>query len=171
MNTNKKAPTDKQPHKSSDQGVNRGSDRPWRRRVAQAATLVILSATTACAPQINTRGNAVNMEDVAAIEPNVFTRDLVLNKLGSPSSSTSFGDDVWYYISERTETTAFFAPQLIDRQVVAVKFNQYGVVTSVDLVDETRAEQVKPVDRVTPTSGSSSGIIDQFLGNLGRFNK
>jgi len=159
MNTIKKAPADKQLRKSAS------------RRALFVATMIVVGATSACAPRVDTRGNAVHMDDVAAVEPGVFTRDHVLSKLGSPSSTANFGDDVWYYISERTETLAFFAPQVIERQVIAVVFDEHGVVKSVDVYDKDNAENVEPVDRVTPTAGNSVGMIDQFLSNLGRFNK
>jgi len=159
MNTIKKAPADKHLRKSTS------------RRALFIATMIVVGATSACAPRVDTRGNAVHMDDVAAVEPGVFTRDHVLSKLGSPSSTANFGDDVWYYISERTETLAFFAPQVIERQVIAVVFDEHGVVKSVDVYDKDNAENVEPVDRVTPTAGNSMGMIDQFLSNLGRFNK
>lgn len=133
--------------------------------------MIVVGTATACAPRVDTRGNAVHMDDVAAVEPGVFTRDHVMSKLGSPSSTANFGNDVWYYISERTETLAFFAPEVVERQVIAVVFDEHGVVKSVDVFDKESAENVEPVDRVTPTAGSSMGVIDQLLSNLGRFNK
>ncbi|HEY9080819.1 outer membrane protein assembly factor BamE [Magnetovibrio sp.] len=135
------------------------------------ASLIVLGATTACSPRVDTRGNAIHMDDIAAVEPGVFTQDHVLSKLGSPSSTANFGNDVWYYISERTETLAFLAPEVIDRQIVAIVFDEHGVVKSVDVFDKNSAELVEPVDRVTPTAGNSLGMIEQFLSNLGRFNK
>lgn len=135
------------------------------------AVLIVLGLSTACAPRVNMYGNAVHPEDVAAIEPGVYTRDRVLNALGSPSSSDPFNDSAWYYISERTETTAFFAPEVVERQVVAIVFDEHGVVKSVDTYDKNSAENVEPVDRKTPTAGNSLGVIEQMLSNLGRFNK
>lgn len=134
------------------------------------ATVIVLSTVTACAPRVDTRGNAILIEDVATIEPGTHTRDHVFNKLGSPSSSSTFNDDAWYYISERTETTAFLAPEIIDRQVIAIKFDDHGVVTSVDVYNKDNAEIVEPVDRITPTAGNQLGLIEQLLSNVGRFN-
>jgi len=159
MNTNKKAPADKRRRKNVP------------RHALLVAAMIVVGTATACAPRVDTRGNAVHMDDVAAVEPGVFTRDHVMSKLGSPSSTANFGNDVWYYISERTETLAFFAPEVVERQVIAVVFDEHGVVKSVDVFDKESAENVEPVDRVTPTAGSSMGVIDQLLSNLGRFNK
>ena len=141
-------------------------------RLTMAAVLIVLgAATAACAPRVDTRGNAIHLEDVQALEPNVHTRDHVLQMLGSPSNRTTFGDDVWYYISERTETTAFFSPEVVERQVIAIHFDKHGVVKSIDTLGKESAENVEPVDRITPTAGNSLGLIEQFLSNVGRFNK
>ncbi|MBL4615823.1 MAG: outer membrane protein assembly factor BamE, partial [Magnetovibrio sp.] len=138
---------------------------------AFVVSLALLGTVTACAPRIDTRGNAVLIKDVATIEPGTRTRDHVLNTLGSPSSRSTFGDNAWYYISERTETTAFLAPEIIERQIIVVKFDEYGVVSNVDVYDKDSAEAVEPVDRKTPTAGNQLGLVEQLLSNIGRFNK
>lgn len=162
MNTNKKAPVKRL-------SINKAHS-PLRFAMV-GTVLIVLGLSTACAPRVNVHGNAVHLEDIATIEPGVHTRDHVLNKLGSPSSSDPYDDSAWYYISERTETTAFFAPEIVERQVVAIIFDEHGVVKSVDVYDKNSAEVVDPVDRKTPTAGNSLGVIEQMLSNLGRFNK
>lgn len=158
MQTIKKAPTHRFAH-----------FRPSR--TALVGVLAVATVLGACAPRIDTRGNAIPIEEVAKVEPGKHTRDHVLSTLGSPSSHSAFGEEVWYYISERTETTAFLAPELKERQVIVVKFNEHGVVRTVDVVDEKSAEAVDPVDRKTPTAGNSLGVVEQLLSNIGRFNK
>jgi len=136
-----------------------------------AIALLVVGMAAACAPRVDNRGTNLHMEDVATIEPGTHTRDHVLSKLGSPSSRSTFGEDIWYYISERTETTAFLAPEVVERQVIVVKFDQHGVVQALDVYDKDSAENVEPVDRQTPTAGNQLNIIEQLLSNVGRFNK
>lgn len=128
-------------------------------------------ALGACAPRLDTRGNQVSLEDVATIEPGSHTRRNVMEKLGSPSSTSSFGVEAWYYISERTETTAFLAPEVLDRQVVVIQFDLGGIVTKVETVDTQQAEVVEPAPGETPTAGNQLTFIQQMISNLGRFNK
>ena len=136
--------------------------------LAASLTLVTLGA---CAPRLDTRGNQVLLEDVATIEPGTHTRRNVMEKLGSPSSTSPFGVETWYYISERTETTAFLAPEIMDRQVVVIQFDVSGVVTKVNTIDTEQAELVEPVPGETPTAGNSLTFFQQMISNLGRFNK
>lgn len=125
----------------------------------------------ACAPRVAVRGNAINIEDVATIKIGSHTRNSVFELLGSPSNQSSFGEETWYYISQLTETTAFLAAEVKERQVVMVKFDNKGVVSFVDVIDTNQAQAVIPAEGATPTAGNSLSFVDQILSNLGRFNK
>ena len=132
--------------------------------------LLVVSAG-ACAPRVDNHGNQVLPEDVATIAPGEATRSTVLDRLGSPSSQSLFPPETWIYYSETTETTAFLAPEIANRQVVRIIFDEAGVVSDVQTLDETAAEEVQPAEGKTPTAGNSLGLIEQLLSNLGRFNK
>jgi outer membrane protein assembly factor BamE (lipoprotein component of BamABCDE complex) len=133
--------------------------------------MVSAMALSACAPRIDNRGNQVHPEDVAAIEPGKWTRNQVLDRLGSPSSEGTFGEDTWYYIFERTETTAFLAPEVKERKVIEIQFDKAGVVKKVETLDKTNAKSVSLAPGETPTAGNSLNFIQQMLTNVGRFNK
>lgn len=140
-------------------------------RPALVGVLIGALALGACAPRVDTRGNQVHAEDIATIEPGQATRNQVLDRLGSPSSQGNFGVETWYYISERTETTAFLAPEIKERQVVVIEFDEAGVVSKINTLDESQGEIVEPAPGETPTAGNSVNFIQQMLSNLGRFNK
>lgn len=140
-------------------------------RLALVGVLLGAVALGACAPRIDTRGNQLHLEDIATIQPGESTRGQVLDRLGSPSSQGKFGLETWYYISERTETTAFLAPEVKERQVVVIQFDEAGIVTTVDTVDGVTDEIVEPAPGETPTAGNSLNFFEQILSNLGRFNK
>ena len=90
--------------------------------------------------------------------------------LGSPSTEGSFGQDIWYYVSKKTSQTGFFEPDVIDQGVLAVTFDQEGVVNDLKIYDQNDGRLVAMVDRVTPTHGNEMTILQQLLGNLGRFD-
>ena len=91
--------------------------------------------------------------------------------LGSPSSITPFGSDTWYYISQRTETFAFFSPEVIERQILVISFNKDGKVAKVDTLGLDQGQSINHIERTTPTHGNKMTIIEQMIGNLGRFKK
>ena len=130
---------------------------------------VMIVTASACAPIVATRGNLPDPDKLAEIIPGEASRDDVADLLGSPSSAATFGEEVWYYIAARVETVAFNEPEVIDQQVVAIKFGEDGLVTAIDTYGMDDARAVEIVERVTPTSGQEITILQQLLGNVGRF--
>ena len=124
----------------------------------------------ACAPVTDTRGNLPLAGAIKSIAQGKQNRDQVEAILGSPSTRATFGkQEIWYYIGKRTETLAFFEPTLIERKVLAIKFDRRGMVQTVSAFDASDGRPVKLVDRVTPTMGKKLGMLQQIIGNLGRF--
>ena len=136
-----------------------------------AGVCVVALSTPACATRLDTRGSLPDPERLAEIKPGDQTKDDVVDILGSPSSVTPFGSNTWYYISNRTETFAFFAPEVIDRHIVMVKFGADGKVAEVDTIGLEAGRKIQPVERTTPTHGNQITAIEQLIGNLGRFKK
>jgi len=132
-------------------------------------TAMILLA--ACSPTIDQRGNLPDADNVLAIQPGISTKDEVSLLLGTPSSVATFSDKTWYYISKRTETVAFFTPDVTDQQVLVVRFDDTDTVQQVALLGMDDAIGVDMVDRETPTHGQRLTIMQQLLGNIGRFTK
>ena len=125
----------------------------------------------ACAPRIATHGNLPDPEKLAEIVPGQVGKGEVAEILGSPSSIAAFNEETWYYISERKETTAFLAPDVTDRKVVIVRFDDKGVVSSIEALGLEDGRNVELVERATPTAGNEMTILEQVLGNMGKFNK
>lgn len=135
--------------------------------------LAVLSAglvLAACAPKILQHGNLPDEEQVVQIQPGLDNKDRVQQLLGSPSTEGSFGQDIWYYVSKKTEQTGFFEPDVVDQGVLAVTFDQEGVVNDLKIYDQNDGRLVAMVDRETPTHGNEMSILQQLLGNLGRFD-
>ena len=135
-----------------------------------AAGVVVL-ALSACVSRLDTRGNLLDPELVVEITPGEQTRDEVAAILGSPSSITTFGSDTWYYISQRTETFAFLAPKVTERKILVVKFDKDGKVAKVNTVGLEAGQVINPIQRKTMTHGNKMTVIEQLVGNLGRFKK
>lgn len=146
--------------------------RPWCPELGRAlSALLIGCALAGCAPRTNTHGDPLVLQRVDSIVKGVHSREDVYALLGSPSTSAAFGDETWYYISTQTETIAFLPREETDRQVIAVQFDQRGIVQSVENFGKERGQDVAFVSRETPTFGTDMSLLQQFLGNLGRFNK
>ena len=110
-------------------------------------------------------------ELVANIANGGISKAEISEILGSPSSVNTFGKETWYYIGERTETFAFFAPEVKERQVLIIKFDDKGAMQSLRHKDLTDGRQLAHVERLTPTFGQELTVIGQIIGNFQRFKK
>ena len=133
--------------------------------VLAAAILIIFN----CSPRVDVRGNLPDPDLLANIEIGHITKRGVADLIGSPSSVSPFTSDTWYYVNERTETTAFFAPEIKERNVLVIRFDQAGVVRDVKTFGLEDARKIEIVGRVTPTAGKEFTILRQLFGNIGRF--
>lgn len=136
-----------------------------------ALALVAALALGACTPTVDLRGNLPAPENLAEIKPGKTTRDEVQQLLGTPSTTSTFGDESWQYISARTETKAFFKPEVKDRKVVSITFDRSGVVKDVIERGLEDGVAINSVERETPTAGKELSILEQLVGNIGKFSK
>jgi len=133
------------------------------------SVLGLIVVVGACSPRAQTRGNLPDPELVAQLKVGDISRDEVAVFLGSPSSVTSFGDEVWFYISEKTETLAWLEPEIKTRQVLALHFGKDGILKKIETAGLDEAKKIDPVDRKTPTHGNELTVIEQIVGNFRRF--
>ena len=79
-----------------------------RRRWRLAAPLFAALALAACNIPVDQRGNLPDASNLTQIKPGETDKATVTRLIGSPSSVASFDPNVWYYISQKTRTIAFF---------------------------------------------------------------
>lgn len=132
--------------------------------------ILACAALAACSPTQATRGNIVEDFRMAEIVPGVSTRTSVLQSMGSPTTQAPFDENIWYYIGQKTEKTGIFDPKVVDKKIVVVAFNNEGIVQTINTVNADEID-VPKVRRKTPTSGNEITVMQQLLGNVGRFNK
>ena len=129
------------------------------------------TALVGCVASVDQRGNLPEAEKLAQIRPGSTTRDQVTKILGTPSSTGIFDDKRWYYISRKTKQVAFFDPDVLDQQVYIVNFDGKGVVRTVEHRDLKDGREIEPAPGATPAPGRELTLVEQVLGNIGRFNK
>jgi outer membrane protein assembly factor BamE (lipoprotein component of BamABCDE complex) len=133
--------------------------------------LAVAAGITACSSRIDQRGNLPDPDAIANVEVGHINKQGVQDLLGTPSSVSPFDSDVWYYISERTEKVAFFDPKVLERKVIALRFDEKGIVSEMKVLGLEDSNNVQMVDRRTPTAGNEFGLMRQLFGNIGKFEK
>lgn len=139
------------------------------RKTSLIALVAAGLGTAACTPTSHVRGNIVEDFRLAEVVPGEDSRTDVLKKLGSPTTKATFDENTWYYIGQETEKRGILDPEVVEERIIVVTFNDEGLVDTVQDVDNNRIDLPIARDK-TPTSGNEVTVMQQFLGNLGRFN-
>lgn len=124
---------------------------------------------TACTPMTATRGNILDDYQMKELQPGVDTRDDVMRKIGSPTTIAPFDDNTWYYIGQKTAKKGIMDAKITEERIVAITFAEDGMVDKVMERKDGR-EDIPLVQRKTPTTGNEFTVMQQLLGNLGKFN-
>ena len=140
------------------------------RRVRSMVFGCVLAASllAGCAPIVHQQGHIRDAEVLAQIKPGEQSRQEVASLLGTPSAMGTFDDRRWYYISRRTETEAFYTPELVDQGVTVITFDENGVVAEVTSLSLAEARAIEPVEEESPTHGRELSFFEQIFGNIGR---
>jgi outer membrane protein assembly factor BamE (lipoprotein component of BamABCDE complex) len=124
----------------------------------------------ACSPQYQNHGYVPPQEDLDQINIGVDSKETVQATIGVPASSGVLENSGYYYVRSRQRALGFFAPQEVEREVVAVSFDDRGIVQNVERFGLERGNVVTLSRRVTSSATANKSFIRQLLGNLGRFD-
>ena len=130
-----------------------------------------LAISTACSPRSTNRGHIPPASQLEKLKVGKHSKSYVQNILGSPSTIGTFDKEVWYYIGRRIEQWAFFRESTIEQKVIAIYFYNQGKIEYIQRYSKQDGREIEMVGRKTPTSGRELSVIEQIIGNLGRFNK
>src|ERR1700747_683668 len=81
------------------------------------------------------------------------TQEQVLIVLGTPSTVATISGEVFYYISQRSEQTAFMPQKVVDQRVIAVYFDKNRRVQRLANYGLQDGKIFDFVSRTTPTAG------------------
>jgi outer membrane protein assembly factor BamE (lipoprotein component of BamABCDE complex) len=127
-------------------------------------------ALASCTPIVDTRGHSSEDVDISQITVGQSKSEDVMALLGSPTSTSNFGDEIWYYITQKQSRVGIFAPDVSEQNVTAITFGADKVVSDIAAFKKEDGQSVQIVSKTTPTEGHSVTFIEQMLGNFGRFN-
>jgi len=140
-----------------------------RRAVPFALAPLALALVAACDNVSTIRGFSPSPGSVDKLEVNTQSREDVQRLIGSPSAVATFNPNVWYYISEKQEYWGPKRPWISEQNVIQITFNDSGRISSLKYYDLEDAKEITMVARITPTSGKELTVLEQLLGNIGKF--
>lgn len=127
----------------------------------------LLGLLASCSPVMQLHGYAPVAEEIAEIRAGQDTRGSVRRKIGRPGGTGIFTDEGWFYVSSKVEHFAFYAPEVIDRRVVAILFDERDFVRSVNAYGLEDGRIIDLETNTTPTFGRELTVLEQAFGNIG----
>ena len=113
------------------------------------------------------QGYVIDQQQIDLV-PVGSSREQVILALGSPSTTATFDNEVFYYISQtRKRPVAFMNPRLVDQRVLAVYFGEDGRVTNIANYGKKDGKVFDFISRTTPTSGKDQNFIGQLIAGAG----
>lgn len=134
--------------------------------------IVILAAIglAGCVATFDNHGYVPPEDQLALIEVGRDTRESVAEAVGRPATSGVIRDEAWFYTAYRIENYAYRAPQVVERDILAISFSDSGVVTNIERFGLEDGRVVPLSRRVTDSSVTDNGFLRQILANFGRVN-
>jgi outer membrane protein assembly factor BamE (lipoprotein component of BamABCDE complex) len=138
------------------------------RKAALALGLVL--GLAACGDTTKATGFVPTEDQLAAVVVGRDTRTTVQTILGEPGTIGIQADEGWFYVRSTFEDGTYRARREVDREVVAVSFDETGVVTNVERFGLENGQVVALSRRVTDDNTAGVGFLQQLFGNLGRID-
>lgn len=127
---------------------------------------VALVSVVGCTPIYRNHGYVPMDQDLSQVQIGA-TQDQVAEAIGRPAMTALLNDNGWYYIQSRFRTFGVRTRE-VDREVVAVSFDQQGRVSNVERFGLERGRIVPLSRRVTTSGVEGSSFLRQLFGSVGR---
>lgn len=124
----------------------------------------------ACTAQYRDHGFVPSDDDLTRIVVGESTRDDVGRIVGRPTSTGVLSGSGWYYVGSRFRHYGLREPREVERQVVAISFDEQGLVENVERYTLEDGRIVTISRRVTDSNVKGLSFLRQLLGNIGNLS-
>lgn len=146
-----------------------GTDFSLKAAVA-ALGLLLLASLAGCSATYQNHGYVPPEEALQQLVAGVDTRATVDDKIGTPTAMGMLSGGDYYYVRSRVRTFGMRRPEVVDRQVLAISFDDRDVIKNIERFGLKDGKAVTLSRRVTTSSVEGNGFLKQMLSNFGRLN-
>ena len=93
----------------------------------------------------------------------------ILKLLGSPSTKSTFDNDLWIYIERKTDNsslTKFGSERIIVNNVLLLEINNMGLLEKKEFLDLTSMQELKFAEQTTENLYKKNTFIKDFLSSM-----
>ncbi len=114
-----------------------------------------------------THGYVLDNQTLELVPPG-SSKEQVLLSLGTPTTKADYGNEAFYYISQkRVRGAMFLKPRLVEQSVLAVYFDDEDTVQSIANYTLADGKVFDTISRTTPTGGKEETFLSRVLSSLG----
>lgn len=138
--------------------------------VRKIAAVFCVLVVAGCSSVYRNHGYVPKEDELSGIAVGVDTRDSVAEAVGTPTASGVLDSSGYYYVESRVRHFAYRRPEVVSREVLAISFDNSGVVRNIERFGLEDGQTVPLARRVTETGSTGSNFLRQLLRNLGNFS-
>lgn len=125
---------------------------------------------TGCSATYQNHGYVPTDSELAELVIGVDSKASVDDLIGVPTSSGLLTGGDYYYVRTRMRTLGMFRPQVVERQILAISFDDTDTIANIERFGLEDGNVVALSRRVTDSSVVGNGFWRQILGNFGNIN-
>ncbi|MEO0379839.1 MAG: outer membrane protein assembly factor BamE [Pseudomonadota bacterium] len=129
--------------------------------------VVCVTALAACAPTFRSHGYIPPEEDLQELVVGIDTRASVEDVVGSPTAGGVLDGGNYFYVRSTVKTLGPRRPEVVDREVLAISFDEQGVLNNIESFGLEDGRVVALSRRVTDSGITNISFIRQLMGNIG----
>ena len=100
---------------------------------------------------------------------NQSNKNDILKLLGSPSTKSTFDNDLWIYIERKTDNTSltkFGSERIIVNNVLLLEINNMGLLEKKEFLDLTNMQELKLAEQTTENQYKKSTFVYDLLSSM-----
>lgn len=139
-------------------------------RAKSMAMLGLVLLLSGCSATYSNHGYVPSDSDLMELVVGVDSRATVDDVIGAPTSAGLLAGGDYYYVRSRVRTFGMFRPEVVERQLLAISFDESGTIANIERFGLQDGNAVALSRRVTDSSVVGNGFWRQILGNFGNFD-
>ena len=100
---------------------------------------------------------------------NQSNKNDIIQLLGSPSTKSTFDNDLWIYIERKTDNsslTKFGSERIIVNNVLLLEINNLGLLEKKEFLDLTNMQELKFAEQTTENQYKKNTFVYDFLSSM-----
>ena len=100
---------------------------------------------------------------------NKSNKNDILKLLGSPSTKSTFDNDLWIYIERKTDNsslTKFGSERIVVNNVLLLEINSMGLLETMEFLDLTNMQDLKFAEQTTENQYKKNTFVYDFLSSM-----